>query len=129
LQVTIIQKDRFFSTTHTPDLGIAPAIVCLAMSIEQHNPVHPGMFIKRVYIAPNNIDVAELARKLHVSSRSASRLLNGKTEVSAVMALKLSKVLGRSAESWLSMQRNYSLWMARRSHLELKKCADSFFKD
>lgn len=31
------------------------------------------------------------------------------------MALRLSKVLGRSAESWLAMQHAHDLWTARRS--------------
>jgi antitoxin HigA-1 len=29
------------------------------------------------------------------------------------MALRLSKALGRSPESWLAMQSNYDLWQAR----------------
>jgi len=29
------------------------------------------------------------------------------------MALRLSKCLGRSAESWLTMQQNYDLWRVR----------------
>jgi plasmid maintenance system antidote protein VapI len=29
------------------------------------------------------------------------------------MALRLSKALGRSPESWLSMQYNYDLWQAK----------------
>jgi plasmid maintenance system antidote protein VapI len=29
------------------------------------------------------------------------------------MALRLSKTLGRSPESWLSMQDSYNLWRAR----------------
>jgi plasmid maintenance system antidote protein VapI len=29
--------------------------------------------------------------------------------------LKLSKVVGRSPESWLQMQDNYDLWLARQS--------------
>ena len=31
------------------------------------------------------------------------------------MALRLSKALGRSPESWLAMQDNYDLWQARKS--------------
>lgn len=31
------------------------------------------------------------------------------------MALRLSKSLGRSPESWLAMQDNYELWHARKS--------------
>nr|WP_211233713.1 HigA family addiction module antitoxin [Zooshikella ganghwensis] len=81
--------------------------------MEQHNPMHPGVFIKRVYITPFNIGSNELARKLHVSSGTVSRLLNGQSDVSPEMALKLSKVLGRSPESWLLMQDNYDLWQAK----------------
>lgn len=83
------------------------------MAIQQHNPIHPGVFIKRVYLEPFDIGSNELARKLQVSSGLVSRLLNGKTDVSPAMALKLSKVLGRSPESWLLMQDNFDLHQAR----------------
>jgi addiction module HigA family antidote len=83
------------------------------MEIQQYNPMHPGEFIKRVYLIPFNIASNELARNLQVSSGLISRLINGKTDISPAMALKLSKVLGRSPESWLLMQDNYDLWLAR----------------
>jgi len=79
----------------------------------QHNPMHPGAFIKRVYLIPFGIASNELARKLRVSPGLVSRLVNGKIDVSPAMALKLSKVLGRSPESWLLMQDNYDLWWAK----------------
>ncbi|MBV5330788.1 MAG: HigA family addiction module antidote protein, partial [Chlorobium sp.] len=66
------------------------------MTIQQHNPMHPGSFIKRVYLEPFNVGSNELARKLQVSAGLVSRLLNSKTDISPAMALKLSKVLGRS---------------------------------
>jgi antitoxin HigA-1 len=31
------------------------------------------------------------------------------------MALRLSKTLGRTPESWLAMQENYNLWQARQT--------------
>ncbi len=83
------------------------------MAIQQHNPLHPGTFIKRVYLEPFDIGSNELARKLQVSGGLVSRLLNGKTDISPAMALKLSKVLGRSPESWLLMQDNFDLYQAR----------------
>jgi len=84
------------------------------MTIQQHKPLHPGEFIKRVYLEPFEIGSNELARKLQVSSGLISRLLNGKTDISPSMALKLSVVLGRSPESWLLMQDNYNLSKARK---------------
>lgn len=83
------------------------------MTIQQHKPMHPGEFIARVYLAPFELGSNELARKLKVSPGLVSRLINTKTDVSPAMALKLSKVLGRSPESWLLMQDNYNLWLAR----------------
>lgn len=90
------------------------------MIIQQHNPMHPGEFIKRVYLDPFNVGSNELARKLQVSPGLISRLLNGKTDLSPAMALKLSKVLGRSPESWLLMQDNFDLWQARQE-IDLNK--------
>ncbi len=83
------------------------------MSIQQHTPIHPGVFIKRVYLEPYDIDAKELANKLQVSESVMSRIVNGKGSVTPTMALKLSKVIGRSPESWLLMQDNVSLWAAR----------------
>ena len=90
------------------------------MIIQQHNPMHPGEFIKRVYLDPFKVGSNELARKLQVSPGLISRLLNGKTDLSPAMALKLSKVLGRSPESWLLMQDNFDLWQARQE-IDLNK--------
>jgi addiction module HigA family antidote len=84
------------------------------MGIVQYDPMHPGAFIKRVYLEPNDIGSNELSRQLKVSAGLVSRLVNGKTGLSSEMALKLSKVLGRSPESWLLMQDNYDLWHARK---------------
>lgn len=84
------------------------------MNIKQHSPIHPGTFIKRVYLTPHNIGSNQLARQLKVSTGIASRLLNEKMGISSEMALKLSKVLGRSPESWLLMQDHYDLWQAKK---------------
>ncbi len=83
------------------------------MEIEQFKPIHPGEFIKRVYMEPFKIGSNELSRRLKVSSGAVSRLLNAKMDISPAMALKLSQVLGRSPESWLLMQGNYNLWKER----------------
>src|SRR5688572_23252753 len=87
-----------------------------------HNPPHPGEFIAEVYLEPNRVSVRELARALDVSPSTLSRLVNGATSVSPVMALRLSQALGRTPESWLAMQANYDLWHARQK-VKLEKIA------
>ena len=79
-----------------------------------HNPPHPGEFIATVYLEPNGITGRELASKLGVSPSTLNRILTYKSSVSPEMALRLSKCIGRSPESWLAMQHNYDLWQARK---------------
>ena len=80
-----------------------------------HNPPHPGEFIRQVYMTPFGLSVRKVAKSLGVSPSTLNRLLNGKSNVSPEMALRLSKALGRSPESWLSMKDNYDLWHARKN--------------
>lgn len=53
----------------------------------------------------------------HWDSKRATfmRILRGRSGISSEMALRLSKTLGRSPESWLAMQGNYNLWQAKRT--------------
>ncbi len=78
-----------------------------------HNPPHPGEFIKEVYLVPHGISSRKVAAMLKVSPSTFNRLLKGESNVSPEMALKLSKTLGRTPESWLAMQDAYDLWHAR----------------
>lgn len=80
-----------------------------------HNPPHPGEFIREVYLAPFGLSARQLAVKLAVSPSTLSRVLKGASGISPEMALRLSKALGRSPESWLAMQDTYDLWEARRA--------------
>ncbi|WP_420426626.1 HigA family addiction module antitoxin [Algiphilus sp.] len=80
-----------------------------------HNPPHPGAFIREVYMEPFEITGRQLAAKLGVSPSTLNRVLNGSSGLRSEMALRLSKALGRSPESWLTMQGNHDLWKARQS--------------
>ena len=84
-----------------------------------HNPPHPGEFITSVYLEPNGISGRELSAKLGVSASTLNRILTGKSGITPEMALRLSKCLGRSPESWLAMQHGYDLWNAKK-HVDLK---------
>ncbi|HEY5139405.1 MAG: HigA family addiction module antitoxin [Methylococcaceae bacterium] len=80
-----------------------------------HNPPHPGEFIREVYLEPFGITGRQLSLKLGVSPSTLNRILKGNSGLSSEMALRLSKALGRSPESWLAIQDNYDLWHARQT--------------
>ncbi len=83
--------------------------------VHMFNPPHPGEFITETYLAPFGVTGRALALRLGVSPSTLARVLNGSSRVTPEMALRLAKVLGRSAESWLTMQDVYDLWVARNS--------------
>lgn len=83
----------------------------------QHNPPHPGEFIRQVYLEPakGKLSRSEVARHLEVSRSTFNRLVNEKSDLSSEMALRLSAVLGGSPESWLGLQQSYDLWKANKT--------------
>jgi len=82
--------------------------------MNMHNPPHPGEFIRETYILPFEISSRKVAENIRVSPSTFNRLLNGESNLSPEMALRLSKALGRSPESWLAMQDQYDLWHAKK---------------
>jgi addiction module HigA family antidote len=74
------------------------------------NPPHPGELL-REYL-PDGMTIEEVARRLGVSRVQLSRVLNGRSAVSADMAIRISLLTRTSAESWLSGQVKYDLWQA-----------------
>ena len=79
-----------------------------------YNPPHPGEFISEIYLEPNGLSGRELAGNLGVAASTVSRIQKGSGRVTPEMALRLSKLLGRSPESWLAMQDAHDLWQARK---------------
>ena len=80
-----------------------------------HKPPHPGEFIVETYMEPFGLRCRFLASRLNVAASTLNRILKKQSGISPEMALRLSKSLGRSPESWLAMQDNYDLYQARRN--------------
>ena len=80
-----------------------------------YNPPHLGEFIRATYIEPFDISMRSLAKSLAVTPSTLTRLVSGRSGLSPEMALRLSKAVGRSPESWLAMQHNYDLWQTKKT--------------
>lgn len=76
-------------------------------------PTHPGAILREDVLPALEMTQAEFAERLGVSRLSVSELLNEKRALSTEMALRLSKLLDTSPESWLAMQDAVDLWEVR----------------
>jgi len=85
------------------------------------NPPHPGGVVLRQCIEPLGLSITDAAAALGVTRTTLSELVNGKRGISPEMAVRLSKVFGGSAESWLVQQAQYELAHVRTDELKLKK--------
>ncbi len=75
------------------------------------SPVHPGRILR---LALGEMEVSEAAARLKVSRPTLSKIINGKSGISADMALRLEAFLGNPSEFWLDLQKQYELALARR---------------
>jgi addiction module HigA family antidote len=75
-----------------------------------HNPAHPGEILREWF--PESMTVTEAAKALQVSRVTLSKVLNGKSSITAGMALRLSIWLNTSPDIWLEMQTQWDLWQA-----------------
>lgn len=77
-----------------------------------HDPPHPGEVLQDT--ALRELSVTAMAKRLGVSRVALSRAVNGRAAVSAELAIRLARLLGGSAESWLRMQVAYDLARAEK---------------
>ncbi len=88
--------------------------------MNMHNPPHPGEILRELWLEPIGISVTEAARRLGISRKALSELLNGHTSVSPEMAVRLSIALKTSAKVWMNMQTNYDLWHVEQGRKNFK---------
>jgi antitoxin HigA-1 len=83
--------------------------------MRMYNPPHPGEIIREMCLEPIGLTVTDTAKALKVTRKTLSSILNGRAGISPEMALRLSKVFGRTPEGWMRLQSQYDLWKAEQS--------------
>jgi addiction module HigA family antidote len=78
------------------------------------NPSHPGEIIREDVLPELNLTVTDAAEQLGVSRVAFSRMINGRSAISADMAIRLAQWLGGEAETWLRLQMQYDLSQAKK---------------
>jgi antitoxin HigA-1 len=76
-------------------------------------PAHPGRILKQEFMEPARISAYRLAKAAGLSQTLIGGILHGKRGITAETALRLERVLGVSAKTWLNLQSLYDLEMAQ----------------
>jgi addiction module HigA family antidote len=77
----------------------------------------PGEILSEEFMKPMGLSMNQLARDLDVPPGRISEIVGGKRAITADTALRLGKYFGMSPETWLNLQTDYDLRIARRTIL------------
>ncbi len=72
-----------------------------------------GEFLKTMILEERGLTQKWLAQEIGCAERKISEICNNKHGISARFALELERVLGISAETWVTMQAKWELYLAR----------------
>ena len=78
-------------------------------------PIHPGEMLREDFMPDYKLTVSSLSHALCVSRQTVNELVRESRALSPVMALRLARLFGNSAEFWLGAQRAIDLWDAVQS--------------
>lgn len=76
-------------------------------------PIHPGEILKTEFLDALEITPYSLSKNAGIDKGNLSRIINGKSAITADTALRLAKFFGTSPESWMNLQSRYDLEVAK----------------
>jgi len=85
-------------------------------------PQHPGAILRRMLeeLATDgdlrSLTQTELAKRLGVSRRTLNELIHERRNMTADMAIRLSRVFSTTPDIWLNLQKTVDLWDAARAN-------------
>jgi addiction module HigA family antidote len=83
-------------------------------------PPHPGLSVRHDCLEPIGLSVTKAARRLGVSRKQLSDLLNCHAGISPEMAIRLDKAFGGGADTWFRLQAAYELAQAMKKAGNIK---------
>jgi addiction module HigA family antidote len=84
-------------------------------STEFMPPVTPGEILREDFMEPLGLSANALGKALRVPPNRITAILNGTRSITADTALRLARYLNTDPQSWLNLQKNYELEVAKRT--------------
>ncbi len=77
------------------------------------SPIHPGEILRTEFLDELGVTPYALAKNTGIDKGNLSRIINGKSAITADTALRLGRFFGTSPDSWMNLQVRYDLEVAR----------------
>ena len=82
--------------------------------LKRRRPTSPGEILREEFLKPLGMTQRQLAGHLGCDIKVINRIVNGRSAVTAEMALKLSATFGTTPDFWLNAQTAIDLYAAQR---------------
>jgi addiction module HigA family antidote len=86
-------------------------------------PVHPGEILREDILPQVGLSVTAAAKALGVSRQMLHDILAERKALSAIMCLKVSRLLGSTPEFWMRLQAEYDLKRAAQDKKVMERVA------
>lgn len=77
---------------------------------------HPGDILGQEFLAPLGLSASRLAGEIGLPASAVLAIVRGRRNVSADVALRLSRRFGTSPQFWLNLQNAFDLSTAQATH-------------
>lgn len=85
----------------------------MSFVMREFAPIHPGEILRKEFLEPLGITPYALARDAGIDKGNLSRILNGKSSITAETALRLGRYFSVSPQNWVNLQAHYDMEVAR----------------
>jgi addiction module HigA family antidote len=84
-------------------------------------PTTVGEMLKEEFLLPLGLTQRQFADHIDIEVKTINRIVNNKTSLNPIIALKLSASLGTTPEFWMNLQNANDLWVLQNSKITLPK--------
>ncbi|WP_034728898.1 HigA family addiction module antitoxin [Bacteriovorax sp. BSW11_IV] len=89
------------------------------MKTRTRKPTSVGEMLNEEFLIPLKLTQKVFADHLGVDVKTINRLINGRTSVTATLALKIASALGTTPEFWMNLQIATDLWELQNTKIKL----------
>lgn len=88
-------------------------------------PTTPGEILREEFLAPLGLTQKQLSDHIGCDVKVINRIANGRSSITASLAVRLGAALDTTPEFWLNAQKAVDIWHARR---KIKRMPSSLLK-